>query len=57
MKIARRNLTEREELDGRLEWFLDLRESVLNNEKEIALASIDSAIKMLTSTVGGDDRT
>ncbi len=35
------------EAEGQIEWLTDLRESVEKDNKEIALASIDSAIKLL----------
>ena len=60
MKIARKPLTEREELDGRILWFEALQDSIEDGQTQEAIDLIESHLRSLrkqrTSTVGGDDR-
>jgi len=60
MNIARRNLSEREELDGRILWFEALQDAINDGQIAEAIDVIESHLRSLrkqrTSTVGGDDR-
>lgn len=47
MKIARRNLTEREELDGRILWFEALQDSIEDGEIQEAIDVIESQLRIL----------